>query len=88
MSNIRIKWNIKGFKEIRTTPELQALVKKKVNEIAEKANSNLSEPGYEASTYANSNRARGSVAAVSYKAREDNARNNTLLRALNESKIN
>lgn len=77
MTKPRIKWHNPAFRELRLTPEALEVVEQHADEVAAKAGS-----GYEASAVYGRNRARASVITANFDAILDNARNNTLLRAL------
>lgn len=77
MAKARIKWRNAGFKELRLSPEALELVEGHADDVASKAGS-----GYESSAVYGQNRARASVITADFEAILDNARNNTLLRAL------
>jgi hypothetical protein len=74
----RIKLNNKAFRDLRTSDAVQADLAERAQRIADAAGD-----GYEVGDgEVARNRARASVVAVTEQARADNARNNTLLRAL------
>ena len=78
MARPKIKWNNPAFREIRTLPAVDADMQSRADRVAAAAGS-----GYEAKRTANPrNRARAAVVTTSYRAIRENARNNTLLRAL------
>lgn len=77
MPNVRIELNSSGVRELLRSGEMMAICK----EHADKALSNLGE-GYEVTTHTGSNRVNAEVAAVSYEAKLDNSRNNTILKAI------
>jgi len=74
---MRMQWKMRGFKEVRTSDEVEALLRKVIDEMLD----DLGE-GYEGDVQTGRSRSRGGVVTASREAREDNARNNTLLRAL------
>lgn len=76
-TRVRIKWRLAGFRELRLEPGVQNYVDQLAAEIAARAGA-----GYEASSWQGKNRARASVYTDTFAARYDNARNQTLLRAL------
>lgn len=77
MAKPRIKWNVKAFRELRLDPGVMDDLERRADAIADAAG-----PGYEASTFEGRNRGRASVITGDWKARIDNARNQTLLRNL------
>ncbi|MEW2011404.1 hypothetical protein AB0300_18235 [Microbacterium sp. NPDC078814] len=77
MAKPRVKWNRAAFRELRLTPEALELVEEHADAVAARAGS-----GYEASAVYGKNRARASVITGNFEAILDNARHNTLLRAL------
>lgn len=74
---MRMQWKMKGFKEVRTSQEMEALLQKVIDEMV----NDLGE-GYEGDVQTGRTRSRGGVVTASEKAKRENARNNTLLRAL------
>lgn len=77
MAKSRVKWNNKAFRELRLLPEILEEVEQRADDVASKAGF-----GYKASAVYGKNRARASVITATFDAILDNARNNTLLRAL------
>ena len=78
MARPKITWNRDAFRQIRLLPEVDADMQSRAARVAAAAGS-----GYEAKrTDAPRNRARAAVVTTSYRAIRENARNNTLLRAL------
>lgn len=74
----KIKYNRDAFRQIRLLPEVAADVHRRAERVAAAAGD-----GYEAfPTQAPRNRARAAVVTTSMKAIRQNARQNTLLRAL------
>lgn len=79
MSGLRIKWNDKGFKALRQDPAVQADMSRRAEAVAAAAGE-----GYEArhpTQYPERDRA--AVITATHQARSDNARNMTLVKALN-----
>lgn len=78
---VRIKWNLDGFRQIRVAPRVQAHIAQLAAEIATRAGD-----GYETRPVETGEgrtaRARVAVLTGTDEARRDNARNQTLLRAL------
>jgi hypothetical protein len=80
---VRFKWKLKGFKEIRRSAWVQDLVTDECEKITDRANqSSSSSAKYGYSTKKTKTRFRGIVFTDNYKARVDNAKHNTLLKAL------
>ena len=73
----RFELNIQGVGELLKSPEMMGICK----EYASKAQSKLGD-GYEVKTYKLDTRSAAKVQAETYKARKDNAKNNTILKAL------
>lgn len=77
---MKIKFNTKGFDELRNSPEISALLEAKAREVAAAAG-----PGYEAETvFHGKKRARVSVKAATRAARVSEARNHNLIRAVTQ----
>lgn len=72
-----IKLNIAEIREFLCSEEVQKLVKDYADEIQQRAGD-----GYESSVYVGRFRARASVKAMTRKAKQDNLKNNTLLKAM------
>lgn len=77
MSVDKIKWNIEGFKALRKSPEVMSDLIARGNKVADAAG-----PGFEISPVTGKNRGRVSVRTATAEAREDNARSNSLVRAI------
>lgn len=78
MAKSRLKLNNKGFRELRTNPKVGADLLRRAQDIADAAGD-----GYEAVQNPNPrNRYRAAVVPVTADAAIDNARHNTLLRAM------
>ena len=73
----RFELNYQGVGELLKSPEMMGICK----EYASKAQSKLGDD-YEVKTYMLKERAAAKVQATTYKARKDNAKNNTILKAL------
>ena len=80
MSNLKVELNSAGVIEMMKSPEMQAI-------CAEHANAALSNlgSGYAATTMVGKTRCNAEVAAVTKKARDENAKNNTILKAVRSS---
>ena len=74
---MRIKWNIKGFEELRRAPGVAADVDSRASRVAAAAGN-----GYVASPYEGKSRHRASVFTQTPRAMVDSQKNNTLLRSL------
>lgn len=74
---MRIKWNIKGFEELRRSPGVAADIDARAARVAAAAGK-----GYVASPYEGKSRHRASVFTQTPRAMVDSKRNNTLLRAI------
>lgn len=77
MAKVTIVLNSAGIKEILRSEEVQKLVKGYADEIQQRAGD-----GYESSIHIGPLRARASVKAMTRKAKQDNLKNNTLLKAM------
>lgn len=78
-TRVRIKWRRGAFRELRLEPGVQNYIDQLAADIAARAGD-----GYEVSHWQGKNRARASVYTDTFSARYDNARNQTLLRALDQ----
>lgn len=74
---VRIKWNKAGFEQVRRLPGVEAKILAIGQDIAKTAGD-----GYEANLAAGKTRSRVSVRAETFRASRDNAKNNTLVKAL------
>ena len=81
MANLRVELNLSGVREMLRSQEAKAICEKYANEAAGR----LGE-GHEVTTYTGQNRANASVFAKSLKAKQENIKNNTLLKALRGGK--
>lgn len=77
MSNLRVKLNSSGVRELLRSPEAKAICEKYANDACQR----LGE-GHVVSTHTGPSRVNASVYAQSSKAKRDNMNNNTLLKAL------
>lgn len=77
MSNVTIKLNSDGVRELLRSAEMLAECERLANEMG----AQLGE-GYEVSTYVGTNRVNASVTASSKAAKQDNLDNNSLLKAV------
>ena len=77
MSNVKIKLNSKGVRELLSSEEMKAICKERAEAIRGRCGD-----GYECDAYTGKRRVNARVWASSAKARRDNAKNNTILKAL------
>lgn len=77
MSKVKIELNFAGIREMLKSPEAGAICE----EYAHRALMNLGD-GYGTSTMVGKIRINAEVSAQTYKARKENAENNTILKAL------
>ena len=73
----RFELNSQGVRELLRSPEMMGICK----EYADKAQSKLGD-GYEVTTHTGKTRVNAQIKAETYKARKDNAKNNSILKAL------
>ena len=81
MANLRVELNVSGVREMLRSQEAKAICEKCANEAAGR----LGE-GYEVTTYTGQSRVNASVFAKSLKAKKENEKNNTMLKALRGGK--
>jgi hypothetical protein len=74
---IRIELNEAGVRALLKSPEMMAICQQHASDIASRAGD-----GYVVSTYTGRNRVNASVGAETAKAKRDNMKNNTLLKAV------
>lgn len=77
MDNFRFELNKAGVKELMQSAEMMSICK----QYADSAQSRLGE-GYEVTTHVGKTRVNAQIAAATYQARKDNAKNNTILKAI------
>lgn len=77
MADVKLRWNMAGFRELRTSARVRADILRRARNVAAVAGD-----GYRADPSDTRNRARAAVVTDSDAAKADNARNQTLLRAL------
>ena len=77
MSKIKFELNRDGVKALMQSPEAQALMLEKAEQIRDRC----PDVGYEADVRVGKTRAVAMVKAETYEARQDNYENNTLLKA-------
>lgn len=69
--------NRKGVSELMKSDSMQSILKEKATNIRNRCGS-----GYKQDVFVGKNRANATVSADSYKAKRDNKKNNTLLKAI------
>lgn len=77
MSKIKFELNRDGVRALMQSPEAQALILEKAEQIRDRC----PDVGYEADVKVGKTRAVAMVKAATYEARQDNLENNTLLKA-------
>lgn len=77
MGNFKFKLNRSGVSELMKSSEMQAVLTDKASAIRSRCGR-----GYEQDIYVGKNRANTMVSAASWRARKDNEKNNTLLKAV------
>lgn len=77
MSNFKFKLNRSGVSELMKSAEMQAVLTDKASAIRNRCGR-----GYEQDIYVGKNRANAMISAASWRARKDNEKNNTLLKAV------
>lgn len=84
----RLKLNMKGFKQLRTSEGAHALLRKSGRAITEAANARLSDgAGYEMKDSPSKNRARLVITPESGEAILDSGRNLTLIRVMDRGHV-
>ena len=79
MSNFVFKLNRKGVAELMKSQAMQGILKEHATTIKNRAGD-----GYEQDIYVGKNRANAMVKAETFKAKKDNSKNNTLLKAVHK----
>lgn len=77
MSNSKFNLSYKGVGELLKSEGMQAVLTSKARDIRERCGD-----GYEQDIHVGKTRANASVSATTYKAKKDNLKNNTLLKAV------
>ncbi|HEM3702169.1 TPA: hypothetical protein U1D11_000639 [Streptococcus suis] len=77
MASMKFKLNRAGVRELLKSPEMQAVLTDKANGIRNRAGD-----GFATDIYVGKTRANAMVYADSFKAKRDNKKNNTLLKAV------
>ena len=79
MSEFIFKLNRKGVAELMKSQEMQSVLKEHATTIRNRAGD-----GYEQDIHVGKNRANAMVKAETFKAKKDNSKNNTLLKAVHK----
>ncbi|MBE6120075.1 MAG: hypothetical protein E7189_06525 [Erysipelotrichaceae bacterium] len=77
MNKVKFKLNGAGVREILKSDAAKSMCEEKARSIASACGS-----GYASNSYTGANRVNGMAYAESFEARKDNAKNNTLLKAM------
>jgi len=77
MSNMKFQLNRSGVAQLMKSAEMQAVLKEKASAIKNRCGD-----GYEQDVFVGKNRANAMVSAESAKAKSDNSKNNTILKAV------
>lgn len=77
MSKTQFKLNRAGVRALMQSAEMQSVLKDKANNAVSRLG-----PGYDSDIYIGENRANAMVYADSFKARRENAKHNTILKAV------
>ena len=77
MSNVQVKLNKAGVRELLRSGEVMDMLK---SEAVERAG--VAGTGYTVNTFVGRNRCNAEIVAETYEARRDNLKNNTLLRVM------
>lgn len=77
MADVRVELNRAGVRELLCSDEMKALCEERANVALSRLG-----PGYEVTTMTGKNRVNAEIAAVSYQAKKENMKNNTILKAL------
>ena len=77
MSSFKFKLNRSGVRELMKSGEMQSVLTNYASNIRNRCGN-----GYEQDIYVGSNRANAMVSAATIKAKRDNKKNNTLLKAV------
>lgn len=79
MSKFKFELNRAGVAELMKSSAMQEVLKEKASTIRNRCGD-----GYEQDSYVGQNRANAMVTASTYKAKKDNLKNNTLLKAVSK----
>ena len=77
MANVRVELNIEGVRELLRSDEMKSICEGHANAALTRLGD-----GYETSSMVGKNRVNAEIKAVSYKAKIDNLKNNSILKAL------
>lgn len=77
MSKLKFKLNRKGVAELMKSEEMQEVLREYATNIKNRCGE-----GYEQDMYIGKNRANAMVSAITYQAKSDNLKNNTILKAV------
>lgn len=77
MSSMKFTLNKKGVAELMKSSEMQGVLNEKASQIVARAGA-----GYEQTSAVGKTRANAKVKAVTFEAKRDNKKNNTLLKAM------
>lgn len=77
MSKLEFKLNRAGVRSLMQSAEMQSILKNKASDAVSRLGL-----GYDSDIYVGENRANAMVYADSFKARRDNAKNNSILKAV------
>lgn len=91
MSKVQFKWNNRSFYDLRRSPAVIAELERRGRRVVDAANETLPEKkGYRLSSFQGKRKPQGrwfvQVLAASNHAKRSNAKNNTLLKVLDEAK--
>lgn len=78
---VKFKWNMRDFRDLRTTPRMQNDLLARAQRVADACNAGQNK-GYVAVQSGSGNRARTAVLAASPWARRDDAKHDTILKNL------
>lgn len=77
MSKLEFKLNRAGVRSLMQSAEMQSILKDKASNAVSRLG-----PGYDSDIYVGENRANAMVYADSFEAKRDNAKNNSILKAV------
>ena len=77
MANVRVELNREGVRELLRSDEMKEICESYANNAQARLGN-----GYEVSSMVGKNRVNAQIKAVSYKAKRDNMKNNSILKAL------
>lgn len=79
---VRVKWNLKGFAELRNSPEIRAELDRRASKIAHAAGEGFTRRQAKVGTKGRRRRARASVGTTDAASRRKQSRENVLQRAI------